>query len=252
MYLAQMNWQEAEETLKTKNLVALIPIGSTEQHGPIGPLGTDFIIPDYFARCIEERTEVLVVPTMPFGVATHHVNFPGTIDIGAEALYLVMRGIITNLMHHGVKKFIFINGHGGNTPTLEKVSLEAFHLGGLCSIIDWWSLAPQLNENWRGGHGDGQEVSMILAIDDTLVKKQYLKQTTVSHLSDKLQNTHLNSVKFQSGTIKIIRDVRSVVDTGGFGGSDSATASKKLGNEMQVAIINYCVDFIDEFRTISI
>lgn len=50
MYLAHLNWQQAKRAFAKDDLVAIIPIGSTEQHGPVGPLGTDFLIPDYFAK----------------------------------------------------------------------------------------------------------------------------------------------------------------------------------------------------------
>lgn len=65
------------------------------------------------------------MPTVPFGIATHHVEFSGTIDIGFDGLYAVIKGIVDGLSRHGVKKFVFLNGHGGNTPALDKVALEA-------------------------------------------------------------------------------------------------------------------------------
>lgn len=252
MYLAHLNWQEAEKVMKKDGLVALIPVGSTEQHGPIGPLGTDFIVPDHFAKQIEAKTEVLVAPTMPYGVAAHHTSFPGTIDIGTEGLYHVMKGVVTHLQKHGVKRFVFLNGHGGNDPVLEKVALEAHRGGGLCAIIDWWSLAPALNPKWRGGHGDGQEVAMILAIDETLVKKEYMRPTNVRHLSPRLTSTRLNAVEFLRAPIKIIRDVRGIADSGGFGGSDSAAGSKAWGEEMRGELLRYMIAFIEEFKTIRL
>ena len=144
MYLAHLNWQQAKRAFAKDDLVAIIPIGSTEQHGPVGPLGTDFLIPDYFAKQIEKRTEVLIVPTVPFGIATHHVEFSGTIDIGFDGLYAVIKGIVDGLSRHGVKKFVFLNGHGGNTPALDKVALEANKKGCLCAQIDWWNVAARV------------------------------------------------------------------------------------------------------------
>lgn len=252
MYLAHLNWQEAEKVFAKEDLVALVPVGSTEQHGPIGPLGTDFIIPTALAADIEARTEVLVVPTMPFGVAAHHTSFPGTIDIGVEGLYAVMKGVVDNLTKHGVKRILFLNGHGGNTPVLERVALEAYRGGALCALIDWWSLAPELDPAWRGGHGDGQEVSMLMSIDENLVHKDYLIPTNVSHLSDALQNVYLNLVRFNGASVKIVRDVRGVVDSGGFGGSDSGQASKELGQSMRDGVASYIVSFIEEFKKLQV
>lgn len=252
MYLAHLNWQQAKRAFAKDDLVAIIPIGSTEQHGPVGPLGTDFLIPDYFAKQIEKRTEVLIVPTVPFGIATHHVEFSGTIDIGFDGLYAVIKGIVDGLSRHGVKKFVFLNGHGGNTPALDKVALKANKKGCLCAQIDWWSLAPMLNPAWKGGHGDGQEVSMIMAIDEGLINKDDLMETKVNHLSDKLKNIHLNAVDFKGATIKVIRSVDKVVNSGGYGGSDSYSANKQWGEDMKVALLDYIVDFVNEFKFVKL
>lgn len=252
MYLAHLNWQQAKRAFAKDDLVAIIPIGSTEQHGPVGPLGTDFLIPDYFAKQIEKRIEVLIVPTVPFGIATHHMEFSGTIDIGFDGLYAVIKGIVDGLSRHGVKKFVFLNGHGGNTPALDKVALEANKKGCLCAQIDWWSLAPMLNPEWKGGHGDGQEVSMIMAIDENLINKDDLMETKVNHLSDKLKNIHLNAVDFKGATIKVIRSVDKVVNSGGYGGSDSYSANKQWGEDMKVALLDYIVDFVNEFKSVKL
>lgn len=252
MYLAHLNWREADVVLKKKDLVTLIVLGSTEQHGAVGLLGTDFIIPDYMARRIDERTEVLVTPTMPFGVAPHHTSFAGTIDIGADGLYCVVKGMFKNLMAHGARKFVILNGHGGNDPVLEKVALETFREGGLCAQINWWALAPVLNPKWVTGHGDAQEVAMIRAIDENLIKMDQLIPFKLNHMSDNLINTYLNQVQFKNAGVKVTRDVRSTVSTGGFGGLDPSLGTVEWGREMGDAVIDYCVDFINEFRNVDL
>ena len=146
----------------------------------------------------------------------------------------------------------FLNGHGGNTPALDKVALEANKKGCLCAQIDWWSLAPMLNSAWKGGHGDGQEVSMIMAIDENLINKDDLMETKVNHLSDKLKNIHLNAVDFKGATIKVIRSVDKVVNSGGYGGSDSYSANKQWGEDMKVALLDYIVDFVNEFKSVKL
>ena len=252
MFLAHLNWQQAEPLLKKENLVTMIVVGSTEQHGAIGLLGTDFIIPDYMAKRIEERTEVLVTPTMPFGVAPHHTSFPGTIDIGADGLYCVIKGITKNLMAHGARKFFILNGHGGNDAVLEKVALETFRDGGLCAQVNWWSLAPTLNPKWVTGHGDAQEVAMIRAIDNTLITDKYLVPYKLNHMSDALVNTYMNQVQFRNASVKVTRDVCCTVSTGGFGGLDPSLGTLEWGKEMGEAVIDYCVAFIDEFRKVDL
>ncbi|MFR4644099.1 MAG: creatininase family protein, partial [Sutterella wadsworthensis] len=91
MQLAHLNWQEAEKVLADPETLVVIPVGSTEQHGSVGPLGTDWLIPQELCRRLDGRMEkLLIAPVIPFGVATHHINFPGTIDLGLETMIKVM------------------------------------------------------------------------------------------------------------------------------------------------------------------
>lgn len=252
MRLDWMTWKQAEQYF-TGDVLAILPVGSVEQHGPLGPLGTDYLIPEEIAKRLEQRQDVLVLPAMPFGVCPHHMSFPGTINIGHETLLAVMNSVATSLLDHGVKRFLLLNGHGGNTPALETVCANVYRRRGLAALIDWWSLAPQLNNAWLGGHGAGQEASAIMAFRPELVQMKNYYPTEVNHLSDKLHNTHLSTVKFNNATVKIIRDVRHVASSGAYGGPDeSATASAELGIEMLAAVTDYIGGFIEEFRKIKL
>lgn len=97
----------------------LVPIGSTEQHGPHLPLGTDSVI----ARAVAERVagrlpgEVLVAPTIAFGSSGEHAGFPGTVSIGREALHAVIVESVRSLSLWAAR-VVFVNAHGGNVPTL--------------------------------------------------------------------------------------------------------------------------------------
>lgn len=252
MRLDKLTWKQAENYFKG-DVLAVLPVGSVEQHGPLGPLGTDYFIPEEIARLIDERLDVLVLPALPYGVAPHHMSFPGTINVGHDALREVVGNIVSSLMAHGVRRFLILNGHGGNSPALESVCLELYKKGGLAAIIDWWMLAPQLNPSWLGGHGDGLEASVMMAIRPEWVDKQNLFPGEVHHLSDSLQNIHLNVVKFGKGTVKVIRDVRDVVSHGAYGGpDDSALADAGTGQEVLSAVIDYIVAFLAEFKKVSL
>ena len=61
---------------------------------------------------------------------------------------MVLHGIMDSLMQHGAKRFVILNGHGGNTPSIDRAALEVYHKGGVCASVDWWSL----------GSSAGQEV----------------------------------------------------------------------------------------------
>lgn len=254
MYLENMTWKRAGECLESSPLV-LIPLGSVEQHGPIGPLGTDFLIPDAFARRIEERMpdDVLVLPTVQYGVCPYHMGFPGTIDIGTDALTLVLRRIAEAMMRCGARKFFFLNGHGGNGPALDAAALSIYREGGLAAVADWWSIAGQLNPDWVGGHGMGQEASMMMSIRPGTVDLGTIFRGRVNHLGDSLRNTHLTQVRFGKGTFRIVRDVCDVETSGAFGGPDDpAKASKEWGDEMFATMTEYFCDFLREFQSVPL
>ena len=86
MQLAHLSWHKAEPILQNPDTLVVIPVGSTEQHGPVGPLGTDWLIPEWITKEMEKRCDILVTPVVPFGVATHHTSFPGTIDMGLDTM----------------------------------------------------------------------------------------------------------------------------------------------------------------------
>lgn len=79
-FLYEMSWTEAKEYFG-KNDIAIFPVGSTEQHGPANPLGTDFLTAKAIAEETAKRTGVLCLPVIPFGVSSHHKQFWGTIFI---------------------------------------------------------------------------------------------------------------------------------------------------------------------------
>ena len=85
-FIFENTWEENQEALKTKKL-AIIPVGSTEQHGPALPVGTDWIVAEYLAKKVGEKTDKgLVAPVIPYGHALYHADFPGTMAVSQTTL----------------------------------------------------------------------------------------------------------------------------------------------------------------------
>ena len=252
MKLAEMCWQEAEKVLKNPESVVVIPVGSTEQHGCVGPLGTDWLIPEEFCRRMKTTAPLIVTPVIPFGVATHHINFPGTIDMGLETMCAVMGHVFESLFKHGARRFVVVNGHGGNDPAIEKAALEIYRRGGLVSLIDWWAIAPKLNPDWPTGHGDAQEVAAILAFRPDLIKKEYLLDNVVTPPSADFKQVHINTVLFEDAPVKIIREIRDTVNTGGLGGLESKYATVAWGEEMMDGVSDWINRFVDAFAKVPL
>ena len=96
MFLERITWVQAKEYFE-KNDTVIIPVGSTENHGSQLSLGTDFLIPRNLCERMEPKLSCLVAPTVPYGVADQHTNFPGTITIGADGLYDLLNRITDRL-----------------------------------------------------------------------------------------------------------------------------------------------------------
>ena len=117
MLLHHCTWKEVEDRLKSSTGI-MVPIGSTEQHGPNGLIGTDAICAEAIAAAAGDKLDVLVAPTIPVGMAQHHMAFTGSMTLRPSTLIQVINDWVTSLSHHGFTHFYFINGHGGNSPTV--------------------------------------------------------------------------------------------------------------------------------------
>ncbi len=249
MRLAGMTWTKVEEYF-SKNDMVMLPVGSMECHGRHMPLGTDFMIPDKLAEMIEAKTEILVTPVIQYGMCDYLTDFPGTISIGNDLLYMLVDKIAENLWRSGARKFIFLNGHGGNKNALECVCRNINKKGGLAVILNWWSMAGEFDPEWAGGHGGGEETAAILAIDPDLVDRSQISDSAAKQFSDTILVNGLNTVQFKGINISMPGSVRSVTDNGWFGPDHPADATAEWGRKMLSVFSDWCVEFVDEFRKI--
>ncbi len=115
-YLPHMSWPEVADLL-TRSDIVIIPVASLEEHGLHGPIGTDFLNSVEEAKLIAQQADVLVAPILLPGNSPYHMGFPGTISLPAETIQKVYFEATQSLIRHGFKRFIFVNGHGGNAAT---------------------------------------------------------------------------------------------------------------------------------------
>ena len=112
-YLPHMSVPEVEDFLETSDMV-IIPVGALEQHGTHLPIGTDFLKGVERCKLIAQERDVLVAPVLMVGQSPYHMGFAGSIALKAETIIDVHLQAVESLIHHGFKRFIIMNSHGGN------------------------------------------------------------------------------------------------------------------------------------------
>jgi creatinine amidohydrolase len=176
MVLLQLQtWCEVEDYL-TRSKAIILPIGSTEQHGPNGLIGTDALCAEVIATRLGEAADALVGPTINVGMAQHHLAFAGSITLRPSTMIAVIGDYIASLARHGFERFYFLNGHGGNIATLSAAFSEIYagtslrpgsNLPSLrCRLKNWWEtpgvrqLSKDLYGDREGSHATPSEVSV--------------------------------------------------------------------------------------------
>ena len=112
MRFEDLNWMDVERYLETDDRIILVT-GATEQHGYLSLL-TDMLIPTKIAEAAAEREGVLVAPPFNFGYSREFSFYPGTISITRHTFDLVLVEVVESLLHQGFRRFLLLNGHGGN------------------------------------------------------------------------------------------------------------------------------------------
>lgn len=118
MDFQQQNAYEIADLIKRKGC-AILPVGAVEAHGPHLPLGTDNVLAERLAQRLAERTDSLVLPTLPYGQVWSLQHFPGSISVSNDSLIQLLYDIGESLVRQGVRIFVMLCGHLGNMPALK-------------------------------------------------------------------------------------------------------------------------------------
>lgn len=173
MELARRTWAEVAESAPT---VALIPVGSVEQHGPHAPLGTDLIIAEEVANRGITATEVEVdaCPAVTVGISAEHRNFAGSLWVTPDVFRAYLGEVARSLSYHGIGGIVFVNGHGGNVDALEEVATTVTREKLSHAVPFTWFNELQ-DPPFPMGHGGPLETSAILAIDEERIREDRLE-----------------------------------------------------------------------------
>lgn len=232
--LYEMTWSEAREYF-AKNDIAILPVGSNEQHGPANPLGTDHLIAKAIAEETAKRAKVLCLPVIPFGVSSHHKQFWGTIYVSPRAFKEYVKEVCLALAYYGVRRIVIVNGHGGNRSALLEAARELRDEGVFASIFQWWlaagTLLPEPFTLEERGHAGAEETSVNLALHPSLVN--------MDKAVDEEPRKHI----LQTEGITLPLETVDETCCGVFG--KQTTASARKGKEVFEAVVKELVKHVD-------
>jgi creatinine amidohydrolase len=172
-----MGWPDVQEYLRRDDRMILV-VGSTEQHGRHMTFASDVWQPWEIARRLSDRTGVLLAPSLNFGMSLHHLGFPGSLSLRPHTLVSVMEDLLESAYQHGFRRILILNGHGGNTASIQAALAEALNeLHGLEVRLGIWWREPEVKAVMEeafpgepGGHASASETSMVLAIRPDVVR----------------------------------------------------------------------------------
>ena len=192
IYLDQMTMKELKERVKENDII-ILPVGSTEAHGPFAPLGEDTIIGVSIAEKIAYETGVTVAPPIFYGShPSHHYGMPGTIPVKATTLIEYVADVIKWLSNAGFKKIIVWNSHGQEyvLPIAKDIAIIDRGVHAFILVTSWWSWVQDLLRKAGTGeevapgvkfekpfiHADEVETSVTWYVAPDLVDKETLKK----------------------------------------------------------------------------
>lgn len=240
LWFDELSMKEVERAAKAGKVV-VIPVGSVEEHGDHLPLCTDSLQPEYVALEVAKKTRCLVAPPLRYGVCNSTRNFPGTISIGFESLYRVIRDVIEEFIRNGFTRILVLSGHAGQAHMAalrlaaqeviwhhEKESPEEKPRLMVCSDYDF---AYELKGKYfseKDGHAGTIETSRVMDIRSDFIKrkgkKSFPKLPRFTVVSDPERY-------FPSGVI-----------------GDPTTASAKKGQMINKYVIKEVIKLIEELR----
>jgi creatinine amidohydrolase len=249
---AAYSWQEVGE-MDSSNTTILIPLGSTEQEGTHLPLGVDTYVAEALANEVATATGALVGPTIPVGYSEWFLEFTGTISLKMETFTQVVREYCHSLVHHGFKKFIFVNGHGGNAPGVDVVARElklAYEVEIAMVLI--WKIAnslareiPGLKEKSFKHAGELMTSLMLYLLPDTVTMERAKVEFVKSNNPPFETKSSLGLAEFKGIEISHYDKAKRLTATGIMGNPLSATAKK--GEVIFNHLKSYLIEMVTHF-----
>ncbi|KYZ74874.1 creatinine amidohydrolase [Anaerosporomusa subterranea] len=256
VWLQELTWEDVADYLQEQDII-LFPIGSTEQHGPAGPLGVDSYAAISVAEDTARKTQVLVAPPLWYGDSPHHLGFPGTISLTTETLVAVAKDVIRSLAKHGFKKIILLNGHKGTNLAALTTACRGLHEYELpdvfLALADPLFLAKGISHIKESveHHAGELEISHVWYKYPSLIKAAKLPDTQVDVRTIMSDFVHNDLFGKGGDSIEVFwnsAEQRKFAPSGSFSDSSKASPEKgKIYHEYMVDNLSRFVEWLKKY-----
>lgn len=249
--LFEMTWEEVAEALQETDTI-IVPVGSVEQHGPHLPLGSDsFQGMELARRCMTKLAsrgiKVVAGPTIPFGVSSTLMEFPGTVTLSVSTLIAVIKDVCISLRQHGFKKIALVLAHGGNWYAMQAAAQELTDETDIKVIALNW--LPVLTSRYRevlkstkpeAHSGEGETARMLVSAPELVEFKRmritYPEDTKVRIAGD-------GAPTYGGGVYAPVRSFKAVTDSGVKGNPTLAT--RETGEKIYDIMVDWLCAIIE-------
>lgn len=246
MKLAEMTWPEVDACVR--DMVIVVPIAALEQHGHHLPLLTDAILCEEVVLRVESSrpSEILLLPCQWLGASGHHLGMPGSLSVDWITHINIIIEPIRCLLHHGFRRFLVVNGHGGNIDSfhlaLRQLALE-FPDRLLSGVSYWDGAAAEIASLLKGprktvGHACEFETALMMHLRPELVEKELIKDDDV------------NRTILALGEVFVPLDMRRQTQYGCAGNPSKATA--QTGCELLKLLVSKLLETVDRIRAVPL
>lgn len=175
LVIEELIWPEVAENLENIK-VAIVPVGSCEQHGPNSTFVTDTTKAYELCKLLADQmgNKIIVYPPVGYGLSLHHMDFPGSVTLRVETMLNLLYDIAKSIASHGFDKILFVNGHGGNRAALEGVVIKAKMELGL--KVYWTNMGTSIAKKYidgvpsNTGHACEIECSQTMVLNPDAVR----------------------------------------------------------------------------------
>lgn len=218
------------------------------------PLGTDTLIPDKIVELLEEKSGVMIAPTIPYGATNTIMGCTGTITLGTDGLVMILTKVTDSLFRYGFRKFVILNGHGGNNKAIETVGMQLHRRGAWLANLNWWLMAGELNPEWKGGHGGAEETAGVMGVDPSLIDYDYINEPMdlIDDVAPNMKTTGWGTVDYKGATVVFPREMHNYSGNGWYGKDEPHLATVEWGQEMLRTFADYMADFLTELEKLDL